>query len=89
LVAAAVAGQGIIYQPTFIVADDLRRGTLVPIMLDQPTGEFGGIYGVYLPQRNPAAKVRAFIDLMIEQLAPVPPWDRPWDRSPELRARFS
>ena len=57
-------------------ADNLRRGRLVPIMLDQPTGEFGGIYGVYRPQRNPAAKVRAFIDFMIEQLAPVPPWDR-------------
>jgi len=76
LVAAAVAGQGIIYQPSFIVADDLRRGTLVPITLDQPACEIGGIYGVYLPQRNPAAKVRAFIDFMIEQLAPVPPWDR-------------
>ena len=85
LVAAAVAGQGIIYQPTFIVADDLRRGTLVSITLDQPTGEFGGIYGVYLPQRNPAAKVRAFIDFMIEQLSPIPPWDR----SPDLRAGFS
>jgi DNA-binding transcriptional LysR family regulator len=77
LLAAAVAGQGIIYQPTFIVADDLHRGTLVPIVLDQPTVEIGGVYAVYLPERNPAAKVRAFIDFMIEQFAPVPPWDRP------------
>ena len=76
LVAAAVAGQGIIYQPGFIVADDLRRGTLVPITLDHPACEIGGIYGVYLPQRNPAAKVRAFIDFMVEQLSPIPPWDR-------------
>jgi DNA-binding transcriptional LysR family regulator len=77
LLAAAVAGQGIIYQPTFIFADDLRRGTLTPITLDQPASEIGGIYGVYLPQRNPAAKVRALIDFMIEQFAPLPPWDRP------------
>jgi len=76
LVAAAVAGQGIINQPSFIVADDLRRGALVPIALDEPVPEVGGIYGVYLPQRNPAAKVRAFIDFMIEQVSPVPPWDR-------------
>ena len=76
LVAAAVAGQGIINQPSFIVAYDLRRGALVPIALDEPVPEVGGIYGVYLPQRNPAAKVRAFIDFMIEQVSPVPPWDR-------------
>ncbi len=76
LLAAAVAGQGIIYQPTFIVADELRRGTLVSIKLEQPTSEIGGIYGVYLPQRNPAAKVRAFIDFMVEQFSPEPPWDR-------------
>ena len=35
--AAAIAGQGIIYQPTFIVADELRAGTLVALDLDQPT----------------------------------------------------
>lgn len=74
--AAAVAGQGIIYQPTFIVADDLRAGTLVPIKLDHPTLEFGGIYAVYLPERNPPAKVRAFIDFVAGRFAPEPPWDR-------------
>lgn len=74
--AAAVAGQGIIYQPTFVVADDLRAGTLVPIALDHPTVEFGGIYAVYLPERNPAAKVRAFIDFLAGRFAPEPPWDR-------------
>ncbi|MCK9919978.1 LysR family transcriptional regulator [Microbacteriaceae bacterium K1510] len=73
---AAVAGQGIIYQPTFIVADDLRAGTLVPITLDHPTLEFGGIYAVYLPERNPPAKVRAFIDFLAGRFAPEPPWDR-------------
>jgi DNA-binding transcriptional LysR family regulator len=73
--AAAVAGQGIVYQPTFIVADDLRAGTLTAIELDVPTFEFAGIYAVYLPERNPAAKVRAFIDFLVERFAPVPPWD--------------
>ncbi len=74
--AAAVAGQGIIYQPSFVVADDLRAGTLVALTLDQPTVEFGGIYAVYLPERNPAAKLRAFIDFLIERFAAIPPWDR-------------
>ena len=73
--AAAVAGQGIIFQPTFIIADDLRAGRLVEITLDQPTQELGGIYAVYLPDRNPAAKVRAFIDFIAERFAAGPPWE--------------
>jgi DNA-binding transcriptional LysR family regulator len=74
--AAAIAGQGLIYQPTFIVADDLRAGTLVALTMDQPTVEFGGIYAVFLPDRHPAAKVRAFIDFIATRFAPEPPWDR-------------
>jgi len=74
--AAAVAGQGLIYQPTFMVADDLRAGTLVTVMLDQPPVEFGGIYAVFLPMRHPPAKVRAFVDFLAARFAPEPPWDR-------------
>ncbi|HEY6024777.1 MAG TPA: LysR family transcriptional regulator [Pseudolabrys sp.] len=73
--AAAIAGQGIIYQPTFVVADALRSGALVSLTLDHPTVEFGGIYAVYLPDRNPAAKVRAFIDFIARRFTPEPPWD--------------
>jgi DNA-binding transcriptional LysR family regulator len=72
---AAIAGQGLIYQPSFIVADDMRAGTLVALDLDQPTVEFGGIYAAFLPGRHPAAKVRAFIDFIANRFAPVPPWD--------------
>ena len=74
--AAAIAGQGIIYQPAFVVADELRSRELVALTLDQPTVEFGGIYAVYLPDRNPAAKVRAFIDFLAGRFAPEPPWER-------------
>jgi DNA-binding transcriptional LysR family regulator len=74
--AAAIAGQGIIYQPAFVVADELRSGELVALTLDQPTVQFGGIYAVYLPDRNPAAKVRAFIDFLAGRFAPEPPWER-------------
>ena len=76
LLAAAVAGQGVIYQPSFVVAEQLRAGTLVSIALDQPTFEFAGIYAVYLPDRHPAAKLRAFIDFIATRFAPEPPWDR-------------
>jgi DNA-binding transcriptional LysR family regulator len=73
--AAAIAGQGIIYQPIFIIADDLRAQTLVTITLDHPTVEFGGIYAVFPPDRNPAAKVRAFIDFIAARFSPDPPWE--------------
>jgi DNA-binding transcriptional LysR family regulator len=72
---AAIAGQGLAYLPTFIVADDLRGGTLVTLDLDQPTVEFGGIYAIFLPDRHPAAKVRAFIDFLVDRFEPAPPWD--------------
>lgn len=76
LLVAAVAGQGIIYQPTFIVADDLRAGRLTALPLDQPTNERLAVHAVYLPDRHPPAKVRAFIDFIATRFAPEPPWDR-------------
>jgi DNA-binding transcriptional LysR family regulator len=75
LLAAAIAGQGIIYQPDFIVADSLRSGALVVLTLDQPTVELGGVYAVFLPDRHPAAKVRAFVDFIVAHIAPEPSWD--------------
>lgn len=77
--AAAIAGQGLIYQPTFIVADDLRAGSLIALTLDQPTAALSGVYAVYLPARHPAAKVRAFIDFIAARFAPEPPWDHGLD----------
>lgn len=74
--AAAISGQGLIYLPTFVVAEDIRAGVLVPITLDYPTIEFIGIYAVYLPEHHPAAKIRAFIDFLVGRFMPEPPWDR-------------
>ena len=45
LLAAAVGGQGIIYQPDFIVATALERGELVALELG-PVVDLGGIPGV-------------------------------------------
>src|ERR1700728_3261753 len=73
--AASLAGQGLIYQPTFIVADDIRAGALTAVEMDHPTIEVG-IYAVFLPEHHPAAKVRAFIDFLVGHYAPEPPWDR-------------
>ena len=76
LVAAAVSGQGLIYQPTFLVGDDVRAGRLVPIRLDVPAIELPGIFAVYPTNRTPPAKVRAVVDFLAQRFGASPPWDR-------------
>ena len=55
LVAAAIAGQGIVYQPEFLVAREIREGLLVPLKLDHNPVELdGSICG--LPFGAPSAR---------------------------------
>lgn len=76
LAAAAVAGHGLIYQPSFLVNHELKSGQLVAIELDHPPLEMPGIFAVYPSNRRPPAKLRAFIDFLAEQFAPIPPWEK-------------
>jgi len=76
LLAAAIAGQGLIYQPTFLVSAGIRAKLLVSIILDHATIELPGVFALYPSDRRPPAKVRAFIDFLGQRLGPVPPWDR-------------
>ncbi len=76
LVAAAVAGQGLIYQPTFLVSAEIEAGRLVAITLDHPTIELAGVFALYPSDRRPPAKVRAFIDFLGQRFGPMPRWDR-------------
>ena len=73
LLAAAIGGQGIIYQPHFIVDEALRQGQLVALELDQPSIQLGGIHVLYPPDRRPPAKVRVMIDYLAEAFAANPP----------------
>ena len=73
--AAALAGQGLIYQPTFLVGEDLRAGRLVCVHLDAPPFQFGNVYAVYASSRHVPAKVRRFIDFLAARWAGTPPWD--------------
>jgi len=66
LLAAALGGQGVIYQPDFIVAQAIARGELVQLELDQPSPELGGLYVLFPPDRRPPVKVRAMIDYLVE-----------------------
>lgn len=75
LLAAARAGQGIIRQPTFIIGEDLRAGRLVELALDHGSTDLDGVFAVYPSNRRPPARLRAFVDWMVERCGPVPPWD--------------
>lgn len=81
----AVAGGGIILQPTFIVAAELARGALVPVLADYRTLEFN-LYAVYLSRRQLSTKVRVFIDYLIDAIGNRPAWER-WQRSASGRRR--
>ena len=77
LVQAAIAGMGIIYQPTFLVGDALRSGALQQLTLDVAPLEIDGIYALYAPNAWVPPKVRAFVDFLSRRFLPVPHWDEP------------
>ncbi|WP_226952590.1 LysR family transcriptional regulator [Mesopusillimonas faecipullorum] len=66
LLEAAIRGQGIIYQPDFIVAAALASGKLMPLELDKHVVDIGGIHVLYPPDRRPPAKVRVMIDYLVQ-----------------------
>lgn len=72
---AALAGMGIILQPSFIVGDDVRAKKLVALLPDyQPLS--GAINAVYPSRQHLSAKVRTFVDFLTEQFGDSPSWDR-------------
>ena len=70
----ALAGGGISLQPSFMVAEDLRAGTLVEILADYRSVELG-IYAVYPSRKQLPSKVRALVNFLVERFA-QPSWER-------------
>jgi DNA-binding transcriptional LysR family regulator len=66
--AAALAHQGIILQPTFLVGEDLAAGSLVEILPAFRSIELG-IYVVYPTRKHVSPKVRALIDFLARRFA--------------------
>lgn len=62
--AAALAGQGVAYQPEFLVKDDLASGRLVQILAEYRMPDLP-LSVVYPSRRNPSAALRAFIDFTL------------------------
>jgi DNA-binding transcriptional LysR family regulator len=71
--AAALAHQGIILQPDFLVGRDLASGTLVELMPAFRALALG-IYAVYPTRKHVPPKVRALIDFLAAHFAQAPAW---------------
>jgi DNA-binding transcriptional LysR family regulator len=75
LLEAALRGMGITYQPTFVVADAIRQGTLVPVLKGFQTPRLD-MCAVYPGTRFVPQRVRSFVDFLAQRLGPEPYWDR-------------
>lgn len=72
--AAALAGHGIIWQPSFLIGPDLAAGRLVRVMPDYRLPDID-IQAVYPSRRHLSAKVRAMVDFLVAAFHGTPPWD--------------
>lgn len=65
---AALSGAGIIFQPRFIVDDDIASGRLEQVLPQWQSAELG-VYAVYPSRKHLSAKVRTFVDFLVAALA--------------------
>jgi DNA-binding transcriptional LysR family regulator len=73
--AAALGGLGVIWQPSFLIGEDLRAGRLVRLLPDYHMPDID-VLAVYPSRRHLSAKVRVMIDFLVEEFKGTPPWDR-------------
>lgn len=84
---AAVHGQGLALAPTFLVADEIKSGRLVPVL-----GRFlqtdHAINAIYPHRQHLSAKVRSFIDLLAKHFREDPAWADPSTACLTMRHRL-
>lgn len=72
---AASAGLGIALMATWCAAEELRAGTLVPVLRQHPLVSTQTLWALYPSSRELAPKVRVFIDWLVARFGPTPYWD--------------
>jgi DNA-binding transcriptional LysR family regulator len=76
LAEAAAQGAGIVFEPAFIVGPDVRAGRLVPLLQEFSAPPMP-IYAVYPSRKHLSAKVRLFVDFLVERFVEAPDWSAP------------
>jgi DNA-binding transcriptional LysR family regulator len=76
LMSLARAGAGIAMLPTYLTAELLQAGELVPLFADcEP--QVVGMYAVYASRKHMPATLRTMLDFLAERFTEVPAWDAP------------
>jgi DNA-binding transcriptional LysR family regulator len=73
LAEAAARGAGIVFEPAFIVGPEVRAGRLVPLLQEFAAPPMP-IYAVYPSRKHLSAKVRLFVDFLVERFSHAPDW---------------
>ena len=76
LAEVAARGAGIVFEPAFIVGPEVRAGRLLPL-LQEFTPPPVPIYVVYPSRKHLSAKVRRFVDFLVERFAQAQDWSGP------------
>jgi len=74
LVESAIAGSGIVLQPTFISGPAIKEGKL-QVILQEFEPEPMGLYAMYAHRQLLASKVRSFVDFIDGYFGDPPYWD--------------
>lgn len=71
LVESAVGGLGVALIPDFMLGDHLQSGRLVRLLDDWMEWN-AGVFALYPHNRHLSAKVRRFVDFLVDKLSPAP-----------------
>jgi len=72
LLQLAIGGAGILRLSEHVVARSIREGLLQPLLQDAQDPETYPLFALLPPGRHQAAKVRVFIDFLVERLGSAP-----------------
>ena len=72
---AAIAGAGLVYLPSFVVAEAIARNEL-EVILPGFEREPIAMHAVFPASQHVPARVRLFIDFLVEEFGENPRWDR-------------
>ncbi|HCR98945.1 MAG: LysR substrate-binding domain-containing protein [Halomonas sp.] len=78
LVQAALMGHGLVMFPTWLIADELASGKLLPVLEAWRCEVAPGrrdIHVLYAQRRLHTRKVSAFLDHLFDMVGPAPAWD--------------
>jgi DNA-binding transcriptional LysR family regulator len=68
----ALQGAGIARLADFLVADAIRAGDLVPVLVGQHVAERASVFAVFAPGTQKIPKVRVFLDFLVERFQHQP-----------------